>query len=98
MPTSLASNRGSLAGFDVRKSNQSERDARRDEINRIETEFWEDQKELRDFVRIGNTGYRKSEFIKVTFGDSLIYARFTTGDVVEVTEDQLRELANTTGA
>lgn len=92
MPTPLTATKSSLAGFDVRKSNQSERDARRDEINRIEKEFWEKQEELRGFVRIGNTGYRKSEFIKVTFGDSMIYARFSTGDVVEVTEEQLQEL------
>jgi hypothetical protein len=92
MPTPLTKDQPSLAGFDVRKSNQSERDARRDEINRIEKEFWEKQEELGDFVQIGSTGYRKSEFIKVTFGDTVIYARFSTGDVVEITEEQLRAL------
>jgi hypothetical protein len=92
MPTPLTSTQSPLAGFDVRKSNQSERDARRDEINRIEKEFWEKQEELGEFVQINETGYRKSEFIKVTFGDTLIYARFSTGDVVEVTEEQLRAL------
>lgn len=91
MPNALTT-QSNLAGFDVRKSDQSSRDARRDEINRIENEFWEKQSELRDFVQIGNTGYRKSEFIKVTFGDTLIYARFSTGDVVEVTEEQLQAL------
>lgn len=94
MPTPLTSAQSSLAGFDVRKSNQSERDARRDEINRIEQEFYANQEEIGrvDFVRINNTGYRKSELVKVTFGDTMIYARFSTGDVVEVSGDQLNAL------
>lgn len=94
MPTPLTSTQSSLAGFDVRKSNQSDRDARRNEINRIEKEFYENQEELGrvDFVKINNTGYRKSELVKVTFGDTMIYARFSTGDVVEVSGDQLYAL------
>lgn len=94
MPTSLTSEKASGSVFNMRTANQSERDARRNEISRIESEFWEDQKASREFVQIGNTGYRKSEFVKVTFGDSLIYARFSTGDVVEVTEEQFIKLTS----
>lgn len=96
MPTTLTSTQPSLAGFDVRKSNQSDRDARRDEINRIEEEFYSAQEDLGrpEFVKINNTAYRKSELVKITFGDTLIYARFSTGDVVEISEDQLYALAS----
>lgn len=94
MPTSLTSDKASRNAFNMRAANQVERDARRNEISRIEREFWEGQKESREFVQIGNTAYRKSEFVKVTFGDSLIYARFSTGDVVEVTEEQLIKLTS----
>lgn len=96
MPTSLASSPSPLAGFDVRRSNQNDRDARRDEINRIEEEFYAKQAELNsaEFVQINDTAYRKSSLLKVTFGDTFIYARFATGDVIEVTGEQLWALTS----
>lgn len=93
MPTALAT-QSNLAGFDVRKSDQSARDARRDEINRIEEEFYAKQDDLKNFVKIGASAYDKSSVRKVTFGDTQIYIRFSTGDVVEVTEEQLIALTS----
>lgn len=95
MPNALA-NQSNLAGFDVRNSDQSERDARRDEINRIEEEFYAAQakRDNPQFVRIGYSAYDKSSVRKVTFGDTQIYVRFSSGDVVEVTEEQLTALTN----
>lgn len=87
MPTKIT--QPSLAGFDVRKSDQSERDARRDEINRIEEEF-----NNAEFVKIAGSAYRKSTLDKITFGDTFIYARFSNGDTIEVTGEQLRDLTS----
>lgn len=88
MPNALTT-QSPLAGFDVRKSDQSARDARRDEINRIQENFSNPE-----FVKINDNAYRKSELVKITFGDTFIYARFSTGDVIEVTGEQLRELTS----
>jgi hypothetical protein len=87
MPTKIT--QPSLAGFNPRKSDQSARDARRDEINAIEEEF-----NSPEFVKINDSAYRKSELTKVTFGDTFIYARFSTGDIIEVTGEQLRALTS----
>jgi hypothetical protein len=81
MPNAIA-NQSNRAGFDVRKSDQSARDARRNEINRIEEEFYARQDDLKNFVQIGASAYDKSSVRKVTFGDTQIYVRFSTGDVI----------------
>jgi predicted NUDIX family phosphoesterase len=93
MPNAIA-NQSNRAGFDVRKSDQSARDARRNEINRIEEEFYARQDDLKNFVQIGASAYDKSSVRKVTFGDTQIYVRFSTGDVIEVTEEQLLALTS----
>lgn len=93
MPNSLSSTRGHLAGFDVRKADQSARDARRNEINAAQAEFSDP-----DFIMINDIAFRKSTVDKISFGDTMIYARFRTGDVVEISPEQLRELTNSTSA
>ena len=96
MPNTMTENKPSLADFNVRKADQSARDARREEISAIEKEFYDYQASLSSpqFVKINDLSYHKSTLEKITFGDTFIYARFSTGDVIEITREQLFALTS----
>lgn len=89
MSATMTENKPMTAEFDTRRATQSERDARRDEISRAQEEF-----NSPEFVKINDFAYRKTALLKVAFGDTKIYARFETGDNIEVTPEQLRALTS----
>lgn len=47
-----------------------------------------------NFVKLETGYYNKEQLVSVKFNDQSIHARFSTGDIVSITEEELLELTS----
>lgn len=87
--TVLITNPTVVRGIDLLKEKQAKVDEKKREIAEIEHLF-----NAADFVKIDKNYYRKSALVKIAFSDTVIHARFSSGDIVSINAEQLEALTS----
>lgn len=74
--------------------NKAKEEARRLKIELIKVAEENFQNSRSNFVKLDTGYFNKEQLVSIRFTETAIHARFSTGDIVSISEEQLLELTS----